>query len=183
VAILDVIRSGKFVVLDTETTGLRNAEICQIGVVSSYGAVLLDTLVQTKNPIPPEATAIHGITNEMVQDCITYPELCKILKPLLRNVNMIVYNAKFDRGMLHQSAEAWGMDKFDWKEHAHWFCAMEKFAEIYGDWNSYHSSYRWQTLATAARFYGIPVPENAHTAIADCMVTLQVCKAMVANDK
>src|SRR5690606_33823093 len=54
------------VILDTETTGLYDAEIVEIAVIDLGGNILMNTLVRPKNPIPAEVTAIHGINNEMV---------------------------------------------------------------------------------------------------------------------
>ena len=52
------------VILDTETTGLYDpARIVDIAVTTAAGDVLLDTLVDPGVPIPPEATAVHGITD------------------------------------------------------------------------------------------------------------------------
>ena len=60
-------------ILDTETTGLYDdAEIVEISIIDENGGVLLDTLVKPLKPIPAEATAIHGITNEMVATAPTW---------------------------------------------------------------------------------------------------------------
>jgi DNA polymerase-3 subunit epsilon len=54
---------------------------------------------------------------------------------------------------------------------------MEAYAEWYGDWNSYHGSYTYQKLTNAARRFGVTT-EGAHSALADCLMTLAVIKAM-----
>lgn len=179
--LVKVIKSGDYVVLDTETTGLdRTAEVVQIAVVNSAGTVLMDTLVRPVKPIPVAATRIHGITNEMVATAPCFGEIMLQLTKILAGRNVIVYNAVYDRKMLHQSAEATVIQKVEWKEVATWYCAMEAFAEIYGEWNSYRESYVWQKLSTAARYYSIPV-QDAHSALGDCLATLAVCKAMAAH--
>jgi len=175
--ILEVIKSGQFVILDTETTGLNNAEIVSIAVVGSNGETLLDTLIKPIRPIPADATRIHGITNEMVVSAPAFESILPELQRLLTGTNVIVYNAVYDRKMLHQSAEAAGLPKTDWKVLSDWYCAMETFAEVYGDWNDYHQSYRWQKLTTACHYYDVPVV-GAHGALADCLMTLEVCKKM-----
>lgn len=174
-----MIKRGGFVVLDTETTGLgHGAEICQIAIIDDHGQTLVDTLIKTVNPIPDDASRIHGITDAMVQNAPAWGDVLPELQKLLTGVNVVVYNATFDRGMMHKSNEANNLPKIDWKTLGPWWCAMEAFAEVYGDWNSYHKSYRWQRLAAAARYYRLPV-ENAHNALGDCLMTLGVVKAMV----
>ncbi len=60
-------------------------------------------------------------------------------------------------------------------------CAMQAFAEIYGDWDEYNGSYRWKKLAVAAEHYGI-TPSNAHSALGDCRTTLAVVNAMAQQE-
>lgn len=175
--LVQIIRSGEFVILDTETTGLERGEIVEIGVINSNGQVLLDHYVKPVDPIPPSATRIHHITDEMVADAPTFKEILPELMPILTGTNVIVYNAVYDRKMLHQSAEAAGLERTDWKQLSPWWCAMEAFAEIYGEWNSYRGNYKWQRLSTACDYYKIPVV-GAHGALADCQMTLAVCRKM-----
>jgi len=178
--LIDVIRSNNYLILDTETTGLGNdAEICQIAVIDATGEELLNTLVKPVQPIPADAIAIHGITNEMVIDAPGWGKLVAPLMRLLDKQQVIIYNATYDRRLMHQSAEQAGLPKVDWKTIATFHCAMTHFAAIYGDWNYYYQSYRWQTLETAARYYDV-IHQSAHSAIGDCLTTLAVCKAMAA---
>lgn len=180
--IFDVLRENNYLVLDTETTGLdHDAEICQIAVVNSLGVVHHDSLVKPVRPIPPAATAIHGISNAMVQDAPTFALILPALRDLLIGRDVVVYNAVYDRKMLHRSAEAADVPKTEWKELSRWWCAMETFAGIFGEWNAYHMSYRWQKLSTAAAYYNITTM-GAHTALADCMTTLAVCRAMLEQN-
>ncbi len=69
-----------------------------------------------------------------------------------------------------------------WRSVANWHCAMETFAEIYGEWNDYRGNYKWQRLSTACAYYKIPVV-GAHGALADCQMTLKMCEAMLAHSK
>lgn len=177
-AFKDMLRTGNYVVLDTETTGLARGEIVQIAIVTAGGNTLMDCLVKPVNPIPRDATAIHGITNEMVEDSPDFALLVPHMRHELEGRNVVVYNAVYDRKMLHQSAEAVGIEKTDWKVISNWWCAMEAFAEIYDDWNDYRQSFRWQKLTTACAYYRVP-QLNAHTALADAQMTLAVCKRML----
>lgn len=172
-----VLALDDFRILDTETTGLNDGEICSIAIINKAGETLLNTLVKTAQPIPPAAMRIHGITNEMVFEAPTFPLLAVEIERLLSGRDVVVYNATYDRKMLHKSAERWGMDKIDWKTLSPWHCAMEAFARFYGEWNEYHGNYKWQRLSTAARYFGLST-DGAHDALADCLMTLGVIRGM-----
>lgn len=176
----DAIKTGGYVVLDTETTGLYDdAQIVQIAIVDDYSNVLLDTLVKPTIAIPMDATRIHGITNEMVQNAPGWDQVVGLVFDILSQANaLIIYNADYDLRIIDQSCAAIELDTDDlWTRQPPTFCAMNRFAEIYGEWNDYHQSYRWQKLETAARYYNLPV-SNAHTALGDCLMTRAVSKKM-----
>lgn len=171
--------AGKdFLVLDTETTGLYEGEIVQIAIINSAGEILLNTLVKPVEPIPADATNIHGITDHMVKDAPSWIDLAPKIKTILEGKLLVVYNAVYDRKMMHQTAERHNLPKVEWKEITTWLCAMEAFAEFYGDYNRYRGSYRWQKLVMAARHCGVEYAD-AHDALADCKMALGVSKFML----
>lgn len=166
--------AGKpFFVLDTETTGLKQGEIVSIAILDHTGKVRLDTLIKPVMAIPPEATAIHGITAAMCEDAPRWSDVAPKLVQFLQGQNLVIYNAVYDRSMMHQSAERNHMTKIEWKELVAFHCCMEAFAEFYGAWNEYKGSYTWQKLVTAAAAVGYP-NQAAHNALADCKMTLAV---------
>ena len=169
-----------YVILDTETTGLHEGEIVQIAIIDNHKRILLDTLVKPSCKIPYEAYRIQGISDEMVANGPTWAEISTLVYRIIRDQNLIVYNAIYDRRMMHQSAQAAQLPKIDWKNHARWFCAMTAFSELYGDYNEYHGSYRWQRLSTAASYFNADVM-NAHTALGDCVMTHAVVEGMLKD--
>ena len=82
--------------------------------------------------------------------------------------------------MIYSSEEHIGIQKQNWKALINWHCAMEAYAELYGDWNDYHQSYRWQKLSDAARVMNIKA-SNLHSALGDCQTTLAVIQAMAID--
>jgi len=177
-----IVDAEYYLILDTETTGLNDGEICQLAVIDCTGKIMLDTFVKTKNPIPLQATSIHGITDTMVKDAPTWCEISPKLEDLLRDNLVVIYNAVYDRKMMHKSAECWELPKVDWKSFVRFECAMEAYAEHYGAWNDYHGSYRWQKLSVAAASESVLV-ENAHNALGDCLMTLGVVTAMIKSNR
>lgn len=174
---LKMVKSEKFFVLDTETTGLHVGEIVQIAIVDPTGKVALDTLVKPVNGIPSDATSIHGITNEMVSDAPGWNVVSEWVMEIIRDSDLIVYNAVYDRKMMHQSHEHYSSEKINWREIARWYCAMEAYSEYYGDWNDYHQSYRWQRLTAAMYQQDLPT-KDAHSALGDCLMTLALVRKM-----
>lgn len=96
------------IVFDTETTGLEAAggdEIIEIGAVPVIdGRIREDcafqSLIDPDRPIPPDATRVHGITDEMVRG---KPRLEVVLPEFLRYCGphaLVAQNASFDLGFL-----------------------------------------------------------------------------------
>lgn len=180
------------VVLDTETTGLdNNAEVCQIGIINKNGDILLDQLIKPQQPIPPDATRIHGITNQMIKDAPTVLELESQLVTALKGKTVIIYNADYDARLLRQSflAREATPENVPYKlpeDHVFHYrsfkpeCAMEAFAAFYGDWNDYKGSYTWKRLTVAAKYFQLDT-HGAHGAITDCLMTLGVVRGMAAT--
>jgi DNA polymerase-3 subunit epsilon len=55
----------KYVILDTETTGLEsNAEIIEIAIINIDEHILFNSLIKPENPVPADAFDVHGISNE-----------------------------------------------------------------------------------------------------------------------
>jgi len=170
-SIWDIIRTNNFVVLDTETTGLKYpAEICQVAILDFMGEEIFNTLVHTANLIPRDATAIHGITNEQVATAPYWTELRPEITNLIEGKYVLTYNADFDLQMFMNSDRVSLINSIPWGTISSWRCVMKWYAEIYGDWNDYHRSYRWQTLQRACIQQGVHTLE-AHSALCDAKMT------------
>lgn len=174
-------------ILDTETTGLGDeAEIVEISVIDAQGNTLLNSLVKPSKRIPAEATAIHGITDEMVAGAPTWDELHNRFVEIISNTEqpLVIYNDSYDVRILNQAAFIYGLPPYFTsgfirkRDQVH--CAMLAYSEFYGDWDNYRYSFRWQKLTNAVQQCGLEV-EGAHRSLSDCQMTLQVLQFMAAN--
>lgn len=159
------------VFLDTETTSLgADAEIVEIAVLDRSGTALLNTLVRPDRPIPPEATAIHGIRDGMVTGAPGWPAVYFDLLEVLRaRPCVVVYNAAFDRRIIEQINRRHGLAPVA----VEWHCAMLRYAAYAGDRHPKYGDYRWHSLERAAGSLGISLP--THRARGDA----EACRGVV----
>ncbi|MGQ6434502.1 3'-5' exonuclease [Serratia sp. IR-2025] len=168
-------------ILDTETTGLGDdAEIVEVTIIDTAGRVLLNTLVKPRSVIPASATAIHGITNEMVATAPSWPHVCRSLYDIISGRKVVIYNCDFDTRILDQTNDDWGITIHFKIERPTFECAMLAYAEFYGQ-NSERGGYKWQKLTAAAEQQGVIIEGTPHRALSDCLTTLGVIKAMAAG--
>jgi DNA polymerase III, epsilon subunit and related 3''-5'' exonucleases len=169
-----------YVIIDTETTGLGDdAQIVEIAIIDLKGNVLIDTLIKPTIDIPEEATAIHGITNEMVSDS---PSWLDVLPDVVNSMGdrWIAYNAEFDKKMIKQVSG--GLLDTEFLKVLNPFCAMKLYAEFNGEWDVYRRQYKWKKLVDAATTLNVwpEVTDNdtPHRALFDCRLTLRVIHAI-----
>src|SRR5262245_57123136 len=94
-------------VLDTETTGLDPAvaRIVEIGAIALAGgraqpADTLHALVRPGSPIPPAATAIHGIDDAKIADAPTFAAVWPKLRERIGASVVVGHNLGFDLAVL-----------------------------------------------------------------------------------
>ena len=141
---------------------------------------MINTLVKPRCAIPEEVTALHGIADSDVEDAPRWDELDDWIFDILAQAPAVaIYNAEYDLRLISQSRVAAGLPPMLWG----WdsdrplpertkallkkaTCAMQMYAQWYGEWSGYHKSYRWQRL------------EGGHRALGDCLATLERIKEM-----
>ena len=118
-------------------------------------------------PIPPESTAIHGITDDDVKDCPTFKQVAKSFADLLEGCDMAGFNSsRFDVPMLTEEFLRAGVD-FD--------TSKRKFIDVQ---IIFHRKEQ-RTLEAAYTFYCNKKLENAHSAEADVVATYEVLKSQL----
>ncbi|MDA5536451.1 3'-5' exonuclease [Yersinia mollaretii] len=168
-----------YLILDTETTGLGDdAEIIEISIIDCTGKILLDTLVKPLKAIPAAATAIHGITNEMVADAPTWRDIHYQFMVLTNGRTLLIYNAIFDARLIFQTVAASNLQFSGKKYIFDAECVMDSYAEYYGQWDQKRNKFKWQRLSNAAEQQSVVIDGVAHRALADCKTTLGIIRAM-----
>lgn len=155
----------KFVILDTETTGLNyDDKIIEIAIIDLDGNVLLNTLVNTDKEISYEASTVNSINKEMLIGKPTILDLKSKLDAIFKNRTVLIYNAAFDTRMLYQSG---------YEENIKSECIMELYSK-------FNITDRWISLSMAMIFEDIDEIQN-HRALGDCKCVLELIKK-IANE-
>jgi DNA polymerase-3 subunit epsilon len=172
-----------FWLLDFETTEKLEAPHCQIvevAIIDQDGRQIFHRLCRPDTPMPERISEIHGITDELLLNEPTFPQIWPELEALLTSNSLPLYtwNADFDRAVLLKTARRFQLQvPAQVQDKQRWQCAMKQHAAWYGEWSNGRNTYRWQTLGWACEELGIETPE-AHRALADAFNALNVMRAI-----
>lgn len=166
------------VVLDTETTGLdpRSDRLVQIGAVRiELGALssrVFETLVHPGGPIPPAASAIHGITDADVADAPLPAVAIAALRDFAGDAPLIGHTLSFDLAVLNRQdrAEAGGASVDTWL--ARRTLDVRLLARVA------EPSLTRDDLDSLCTRYQVPNPAR-HTAVSDATATALVFLALL----
>ena len=160
------------VFFDLETTGIdivhdRIVEISMVKVMPNGDEIVKTRRINPGMPIPPESTAIHGITDDDVKDCPSFKEIAKSLAAQIEGCDLAGFNSnRFDIPMLAGEFLRAGVDVN---------LGRRKFVDVQ---TIFHKKEQ-RNLTAAYKFYCQKDLENAHSAEADTMATYEVLKAQL----
>lgn len=161
---------------DLETTGIKVAvdRIVEISILKVHpdGSTKSYTKrINPEMPIPPEVTAIHGISDEDVKDAPKFREIAHELLQFLGNCDLAGYNSNhFDIPLMVEEFLRADVD-FDLKG--------RRFVDVQ---NIFHRM-EPRTLYAAYKFYCNKDLINAHSAEADTLATYEILKAQLDKYK
>jgi len=106
------VQDTRFVVIDTETTGLRayaGDEICSISLIEIEGLELtgreFNALINPGRKIPPASTRIHQITDEDVKDAPVIEEILLELAGFIGESVIVGHHIGFDIRFLNKTLQ------------------------------------------------------------------------------
>ena len=161
-------------VFDLETTGVQVAKdrIVEISILKVNPDASRESktwLVNPGMPIPPETSAIHGITDEKVKDAPTFKEIASKVMDMIAGTDLGGFNSnRFDVPLLAEELLRAGFD-FD----------LSKFKLV--DAQTIFHKMEPRNLTAAYQFYCKKELFNAHSAEADVFATFEVLDAQVGH--
>lgn len=153
--------------LDIESTGVdkENDRIIELAVVKLLPTGERESKVVLLNPeipIPPKATEIHHITDEMVKDKPTFRQIAKALYAFLEGSDLGGYNSNiFDIPLLFNEFNRAGI-YFDYQD--------RNFIDV----GNIFKIQETRTLSAAVKFYLNREHKDAHGALPDIEATIEV---------
>jgi len=159
-------------VFDLETTGIDPAtdkivEVAVLRILPDGGRDMKARRVNPERPIPPGATAVHGIRDEDVADAPTFRQLAPRLLEFLEGADLAGFNvARFDVPLLDR----------EFRECGHDLAVASR--RIVDSMRIFHRM-EPRDLTAAARFYLDRDHADAHAAQADVEMTADILVAQI----
>lgn len=171
-----------FVVIDTETTGLKTTSdrIIELAAIRFKNGVPVErfhTLINPGRHIPEDATDVNNITDDMVENAPVLAQVLPAFEEFIGKDIFVAHNLKFDRSFLYHS----GCNLYDTKRK--YIDTLEQARKIlkapkrkkdeFGLWDiDYDSDYDVldYQLETLCGYYGVMLVD-AHRADVDALAT------------
>ncbi|QED37625.1 3'-5' exonuclease [Antarcticibacterium arcticum] len=157
---------------DLETTGTNLAKdrIVEISILKVFPNGNKESKTWLVNPgvkIPDEVIAIHGISNEKVENEPTFDQLAPKVHEMIKGCDLGGYNSdRFDIPLLVEELLRAGID-------------FEMKSTLSVDVQTIFHKMEQRTLSAAYQFYCGKNLEGAHSAEADTMATYEILKSQV----
>jgi DNA polymerase-3 subunit epsilon len=157
---------------DLETTGVNPVidKICSIAILKIYPGGEVEELIEFVNPgipIPPDVSAIHGLTNELLQNDPPFSEIALKITNLFKGSDIAGFNSNtFDIPLL--SAEFARVKIAFPDPNAKWI-----------DVGNMYKKLKPRTLSAAYKEYLGKDHEGAHDSQSDNVATLHIFKRML----
>jgi DNA polymerase-3 subunit epsilon len=168
----------RLIFVDTETTGIspiHGHRIVEIACIETIDGQVTGRefhyLINPDRHIPPEASEIHGIHDEMVQDKPFFTAIADELMAFISSGMTVMHNAPFDVGFFHSEFERLGIDFTP-------LTCLEAVTDTLPRFRSLHPGARC-TLSALCERHGIKLNEGEewHGALTDARMLARLWQA------
>ena len=165
-------RLPSFVVIDTETNGIkiqggRILELSAIRYEDFQPVAAWTSLVNPEKAIPADATAVNGITDDMVASAPTLAQVSASFIDFIGTSPLVGYNLPFDLKFLYSR----GIDLTAQKRK--YYDVLEVARRAFKKDEVF--SYKLVDVSEACGIF----PDSAHRSLADCFTTAQVFQCCI----
>ena len=159
-----------FAAIDFETANCERSSVCSVGVVIVRNGEIVDTFYSLINPEPNYynywCTQVHGLTAQDTDKAPIFPDVWKLVEPLIEGLPLVAHNKAFDESCLKAVFRTYQMDYPDYEFH----CTLLKSREV---WPEGHHN-----LDIIAERCGYNL-ENHHHALADAEACAAIAKKIL----
>jgi len=174
-------KTGYFVCVDTETTGLNttDSEIIELAAVryKEWQPVeVFETLIKPSGSIPEEASKVNNITDDMVADKPEFRQIVDSFAEFVGNSPLVGHNLLFDLKFLYAQGYDCLAEKrkyFDTLD-----IAKKTLKKQKNPWSEAAYDVVNYKLTTLCDFYDIRPESEGHRAAEDAMATAELFKRL-----
>ena len=177
-------KEGRYIVLDTETTGLgESAQVVELGAHEIVNGKLTGNqfhiYIRPRVQMDKSVIKIHKITNSFYDEYFSdvyesdkqnLLNFCKFLG----NSLIFAHNAPFDMDVLNNELRYWGMNEIPIKRYR---CSMRIFMDVIGKVDIKYSNI-FTSLTNCCEYFNLKSPDsNFHNGLFDSFMTSRmICK-------
>ena len=102
--------SKNALIAHTKTTGFaKHDEVREVAVVNSLGETVFHEFVKPTVPINSSAMRVHGISERQVAQCCCWDSVHDEFRRSVEGSQLVFYNASFDKRLLTQTINKFGL--------------------------------------------------------------------------
>ena len=125
---------ARYIVFDVETPNRYNNRISAIGISVVEDAKIIKEYFYFVNPgqrFDWFNTQLTGINAELVADAPTFPQLWKVIEPVMSSGILVAHNASYDMGVIRKCLRDYGIA---WKPQVRGLCTVVMGRRLW-EWN------------------------------------------------